>query len=182
MIVLLLVMIWLVVLTPAIIHRLVRTDLFLSMSRFRTEVRLLQRIVGHHEDAILLDARAGRSSGSRTPALDPQQLAKARREHRRAVMRRRRVVATHLLAIVITLLLGAALHLIWAMTGLVMLSLALYLLALAHHSRVAINAAERREKVIELPRTVFPTPLGGAPAHSDWAGQAATVVAVTEAR
>lgn len=169
MIVLILVLIWLVVLTPAITHRLSSTDAFSSVMRFHSDARLLRKILGHREDSLPLSSRSLDRSGltHREQALRCAERERTRKERQRAVARRRRAVLSLLVALVGSLAVGAMpkLHLFWVLSAVAGVLLLSYLALLAHYTRQEANVAERRAKVVHLPRTIFPVVLNDAQHH-----------------
>ena len=169
MIVLILVLIWLTVLAPAIIHRLSSTDVFSSILRFNADTRLLRKILGHREDVIPVISGSRNVSGlsHRELALRNAEIARRRKERQRTLARRRRAVVTLLIGFSTTLLIGVLpkMHAALAITGIFAIALVSYLVTLARVTRAtrnAANAAERRVKVVEIPRTIFPVSLNGA--------------------
>jgi len=165
-IVLVLVLIWLVVLAPAITHKLASSNTFSSIIRFRAGTRLLQKILGHREDVIpvISGLRTSDDGSHRQQALRNAEIIRKRRERQRTVARRRRSVATLLVACVGALVIGVipGLRAFWILAGVAALALFAYLALLAHFTRLEVNAAERRVKVVELPRTIFPVALDSA--------------------
>lgn len=166
MIVLVLVLIWLVVLAPAISHRLSSSNVFSSILRFRADTHLLRKILGHREDVIPFISSSRSSSGlsHRELALRNAESARRKKERQRTMARRRRAVGAMLGATFGFLVLGAvpSLHLLWLAAGFFILALIAYLVLLARFTQHSANAAERRVKVVELPRTVFPVVLNGS--------------------
>lgn len=166
MIVLILVLIWLAVLAPAITHKLSSTDIFSSILRFKSDTRLLRKILGHREDVIPIISATRNSSGlsHRELALRNAELARRRKERQRTLLRRRRTVGVLSVGFAFSVLIGVLpkMHLVLAIAGLCAVALVGYLLTLARVTRInrhAANIAERRVKVVELPRTIFPVAL-----------------------
>lgn len=173
MIVLILVLIWLVVLAPAITHKLSSTDIFSSILRFNSDTRLLQKILGHREDAIPVISGTRNSSGlsHRQLALRNAEIAHRRKERQRTLARRRRAVGVMSVGFSLTMAIGAlsTMHIVFALSGMFAFALIGYLVMLAQvtrSTRHAANAAERRIKVVELPRTIFPVSLGAVNRNS----------------
>jgi len=172
-IVLILVLIWLIVLAPAIIHKLSSTDIFSSILRFNADTRLLRKILGHREDVIPVLSGTRNSSGlsHREHALRNAEIARRRKERQRTLARRRRVVGTLLIGLFGTMVIGALpkMHLVMVLTGIMAIALVGYLMMLARVTRATRHeaiAAERRIKVVELPRTIFPVYLDAANRHA----------------
>lgn len=166
MIVLILVLIWLVVLAPAITHKLSATNVFSSILRFNSDTRLLRKILGHREDVIPVISRTRNSSAlsHRELAFRNAEVARRRKERQRTLARRRRAVGVLSIGFSLTLLIGAfpKMHVVFAFAGMFAVALVGYLMMLARVTRTtrnAANAAERRIKVVELPRTIFPVSL-----------------------
>ena len=169
MIVLILVLIWLVVLAPAIIHKLSSTDVFASILRFNADTRLLRKILGHREDVIPVISGPRNSSdlSHRELALRNAEIARRRKEHQRTLARRRRAVGTLIAGLFGTLIIGVVpkLHVVLLLTAILAVAIVGYLTMLARVTRAtrhAANLAERRVKVVELPRTIFPVYLDAA--------------------
>jgi hypothetical protein len=169
-IVLLLVLVWLVVLTPIITHRLSSTNMFSSMVRFRADTRLLRRILGHREDSLPVTssmsvaARMAHGQNAHAQSFRHAEHAKQRQVRQRIVTRRRRIVSVISISLLGSLFLGAlpALHAFWIVSGLLGVSLVSYLALLVRITRIEVNTAERNRKVIRLPQTVFPVFMGDA--------------------
>lgn len=128
--------------------------------RYRSDTRLLRKILGHREDVIPMTSRSldGLDVTHREQALRSAERGRFRKERLRKVTRRRRAVVTLLIATAGSLPIGAMprLHLVWALTVFAGVLLISYLVLLAHFTRLEVNAAERRAKIVHLPRTVFP--------------------------
>lgn len=172
MIVLILVLIWLIVLAPAIIHKLSSTDIFSSILRFNADTRILRKILGHREDVIPVISGTRNPSGlsHRDLALRNAEIARRRKERQRTLARRRRVVRTLLIGFFGTLVIGSLpkMHSVLMLAGIMALALVGYLVMLVQVTRAtrhAANAAERRIKVVDLPRTIFPVYLDAANRH-----------------
>lgn len=163
MIVLVLVLIWLVVLTPVIAHKLSSSDVVSSVVRFRANARVMQKVLGHREDALPMGNALAVPPGvsHRQQALRSAERERFRKERQRKVARRRRVVTVTLGIFLVSLLLGALppLHLLWVFSGLTAFVMMAYLMLLAHFTRLEVNAAERKQKIVHLPQTIFPVPL-----------------------
>ncbi|HUY06718.1 MAG TPA: hypothetical protein VMU99_05630 [Acidimicrobiales bacterium] len=166
MIVLILVLIWLVVLAPAITHKLSSTDIFSSILRFHADTRLLRKILGHREDVIpvISGVRALPGLSHRELAFRNAEIARRRKQRQRTLSRRRRAAGTLLVGFFVTFVIGALpkLHVFFVFAGFMMVALIAYLTMLAWVTRRATNVAnaeERRAKVVELPRTIFPVSL-----------------------
>ena len=166
MIVLLLILIWLVVLTPVISHRLSDSNIFTSVARYRSSARLVEKVLGRREDSLPVSRTTPPPAGvsHRDAVLRNAERERLRKERRKMVQRRRRAVAFMLVGLSGSLVFGAVphLHVFWNLSAAFAFVLVAYVAMLAHVTRLEVNATERREKVIVLPRTIFPVPIGEA--------------------
>ena len=185
-IVLILVLIWLVVLTPAIMHRLSSSDVVSSVVRFRSDTRLLRKILGHREDVIPLASNPVGASGlsHRERALRAAERERTRRERHRTMARRRRVILVVLLVTFGSLGVGAVseLHLLWTLSAVFALLLIAYLVLIARITKNAVNAIERNAKVIRMPQTVFPVAFDGLADDNESADRRMLALVAGEAR